>query len=169
MNNFDPTRYTISVRKENTEGGELFVGRVSELPDVAVYETTFKRAYDQVIGVIQTAKEMFDEDGEKFPAPEDNLFREYSGRINTRLPKTLHRMLTLQSIREGVSLNSHINYLLTWNAAKFEQRVEQQEVQQEPKVTLSLVRNNEPLAKEGVLTTARGTDTTLFAGAGHVN
>lgn len=137
MTDFDPTRYTISVRKENTEEGDMFVGRVTELPDVAVYETTFKRAYDQVVDVIAVAKEMFDDDGNDFPNPHENIDREYSGRLPVRVPKALHQTLVMQAEQQGVSLNSHVNYLLTWNAAQFAQRATAEVVK--PEITVHLV------------------------------
>jgi len=44
------------------------------------------------------------EDGKPVPLPRDA----YSGKLNIRIPKTLHQRLTLESEREGISLNQEI-------------------------------------------------------------
>ncbi len=116
MSDFDAARYTISVRKENTEDGIEFVARVGELPDLAIHCESATEAYAQAIDVIETSKEMFDEEGVEFPAPEQNVDREYSGRLPLRVPRTLHRTLVLSAECEGMSLNAYANYLLSQHA-----------------------------------------------------
>ena len=54
MNTFDPERYTITVKKEDTENGPMFVGRVLEFPDVSVYEDTRHEATDAVLAIIES-------------------------------------------------------------------------------------------------------------------
>ncbi len=117
MSKFDATRYSILVRKEETEDGELFVARVAELPDVTVYAEAAGEAYDHALDVIETAKEMFDEDGMDFPSPEENRDRAYSGRLPLRVPKSLHRALVKNADREGMSLNAYALYLLSGSVA----------------------------------------------------
>lgn len=47
------------------------------------------------------------------PLPLPSFPEEYSGKLNLRLPKSLHRALVEGAEREGVSLNSHIVALLS--------------------------------------------------------
>lgn len=116
MSEFDAARYTISVSKEVTEDGVLFVARVNELPDVELYADSADEVYLDAIDIIETSKEMFDSQGLEFPVPEDRAERQYSGRLPLRVPKTLHRRLVEGAQREGMSLNAYANYLLTQEA-----------------------------------------------------
>ena len=50
------------------------------------------------------------EDGEDIPEPRQE--EEYSGKFNTRLPKSLHRKLVEAAERDGVSLNQWITSAL---------------------------------------------------------
>ena len=50
------------------------------------------------------------EDGEPIPEPREE--EDYSGKFNTRVPKSLHRKLVEVAEREGVSLNQWINTAL---------------------------------------------------------
>ena len=112
MTDFDAARFSITVRKEMTEEGEMYVARVAELPDVVVYGDSFEYAYEGAIEVIEGAKEVFDENNRVFPGPEVNLSSEYSGRLPIRTSKTLHRSLVHRARREGISLNAYVNLLL---------------------------------------------------------
>lgn len=112
MTEFDAARFTIVVRKEATDDGEMFVARVTELPDVAIYGESFEYAYEGAIETIEAAKEVFDENKEEFPSPEIGSDSQYSGRLPIRTSRTLHRSLVLSARREGVSLNAYVNLLL---------------------------------------------------------
>jgi len=113
MTRFDAARFSIIVRKETTDHGEMYVARVAELPDVAIYGETYDYAYEGAIETIEAAKEIFDQQNQEFPSPEVGLNNEYSGRMPIRTSKSLHRSLVLQARREGISLNAFVNLLLT--------------------------------------------------------
>lgn len=115
MNEFDPAMYTITVKKEATEDGLLFVARVRELPDVLVCEESAENAYEEALAVIETSKEMFDETQQEFPKPEESENKEYSGRLPIRTTKSLHKRLAQAAEHEGVSLNAYVNQLLSIN------------------------------------------------------
>ena len=51
------------------------------------------------------------------PNDEDNIV-EYSGQFKIRMPKSLHRSLSLHAKSEGISMNQYCNYLLAMNDAK---------------------------------------------------
>lgn len=55
------------------------------------------------------------EDGYSINEPEDS--ENYSGQFKLRIPKSLHRLLAMQSRREGISMNQYCVYLLSMNAA----------------------------------------------------
>ncbi|MBR1629413.1 MAG: toxin-antitoxin system HicB family antitoxin [Lachnospiraceae bacterium] len=46
---------------------------------------------------------------------------EYSGQFKLRMPKSLHRSLSINAKREGISMNQYCNYLLAMNDAKHSQ------------------------------------------------
>jgi antitoxin HicB len=54
-------------------------------------------------------------EGKKIPLPKDTDEKEYSGKYTLRIPKSLHRELTLAAEEEGLSLNQYTVYLLTKN------------------------------------------------------
>ena len=51
------------------------------------------------------------------PDNEENI-AEYSGQFKIRMPKSLHRSLSLHAKSEGISMNQYCNYLLSMNDAK---------------------------------------------------
>ncbi|MDF9390843.1 toxin-antitoxin system HicB family antitoxin [Vibrio sp. 1151_11] len=117
MKNFDPERYTVSVRKEIVEGEELFVARVAELSDVEEYGDTFEEARSLALDTIETAYEMCKEQNIAFPAPSPRYDeRELaSGRVTLRMPKTLHARLIQEAELEDVSLNQYLVSSLSMN------------------------------------------------------
>lgn len=56
------------------------------------------------------------EDGYQIPDPVS--VEEYSGQFKLRIPKSLHRQLSMQSKKEGTSLNQYCLYLLAQNNAR---------------------------------------------------
>lgn len=52
------------------------------------------------------------------PIPEPATKTTYSGKFMVRIPKTLHRIITEQSKREGLSLNQYVANVLAYAAGK---------------------------------------------------
>ena len=102
--------YTISVRRENIEGENLYVARVEELPDVEEYADTFEMARQLALETVTTTQEIFANQGREFPAPKSFNAPTASGRVTLRLPKSVHANCLKNAENEGVSLNT---YLLT--------------------------------------------------------
>ncbi len=123
----DAESYTISIRKEKTEGGLLYVARVAELSDVREYADTFEEAYSLVVDTITTAQQMCLEQDIPFPKPFEFQNPDVSGRVTLRLPKFLHAKIVHQSDLEGVSLNSYIVTRLSMQSG-VEQAVQQLEM-----------------------------------------
>ncbi|HHV56321.1 MAG TPA: type II toxin-antitoxin system HicB family antitoxin [Firmicutes bacterium] len=91
------------------EGG--YVAEIPDLPGCLTQGETIEEA----INMIQDAKICWLrsalEDGVEIPEPGQTL-DEYSGRLNIRIPKSLHRTLAERARQERVSLNQYINYQL---------------------------------------------------------
>ncbi|WP_307189061.1 toxin-antitoxin system HicB family antitoxin [Caldicellulosiruptor sp. F32] len=59
---------------------------------------------------IETAREK----GRQIPPPDEYKEEEYSGRLVLRIPKSLHKRLAEEAKKEGVSLNSFIQHLISY-------------------------------------------------------
>lgn len=91
--------YTLEVRHD--EDG--WFAKVLELPGCMTWADTFEdlglMIEDAQRGWIEDALE----NGDSVPEPRDE--ESYSGKVNLRMPKSLHRDLAHHAEREGVSLN----------------------------------------------------------------
>ncbi|MCL5045721.1 MAG: type II toxin-antitoxin system HicB family antitoxin [Actinobacteria bacterium] len=87
-------------------------GYVVEIPDLPGCLTQGE-TLEEAMEMIQDAKKCWIETCIEFgrpvpePAPE-----EYSGKLNIRMPKTLHKALSQKAKEENVSLNQYIIYHL---------------------------------------------------------
>ena len=68
---------------------------------------TWANSYEELKPMIEDAKLGWIEDALEHgdPVPEPRNTKDFSGKVNLRLPKSLHRDLTRQAEDEGVSLN----------------------------------------------------------------
>ncbi len=58
------------------------------------------------------------EDGLEIPVPSDEPdLSEFSGQFKLRMPKSLHRSLSVNAKKEGISMNQYCIYLLSKNDA----------------------------------------------------
>jgi predicted HicB family RNase H-like nuclease len=91
-----------------SEEDEAFIGRVLEFPSLAAHGSTQAKALSEIRSVVvQHAFEDLQDSGEEMPEPLNR--RPYSGKLNVRLPKYLHRQLAIEAAGEGVSLNQLIS------------------------------------------------------------
>ncbi|PPK73898.1 putative HicB family RNase H-like nuclease [Methylobacter tundripaludum] len=111
---FDPSNYTITVRKDRFDGEDCFEARVAELPDVAEYADSFMEAYELAIDTIEVTEKIFSAQGKKMPKPVVQTDDDYSGRVTLRIAKSLHRALAQAANNEGVSLNQHLTNVLNY-------------------------------------------------------
>lgn len=112
MSVIDAYTYSVAVRKIEEDGETLFEARIKELPDVCEFAETYDEAYELAIDTIETAAEMYAEEGREFPLPHREI-ENYSGRVTLRMEKSLHRSIALVSEYENVSLNSLICNVLS--------------------------------------------------------
>ena len=111
-------RYEARIQKSDT-------GYFAEIPDLPGC-MTFCEEFDQLEEMIEDAKkawfEMSIEDNVEIPEPKED--RDFSGKFLLRLPKSLHRKLSNQAERDGVSLNQHILNLLSEESSSLETMIE---------------------------------------------
>ncbi|HEX8068777.1 MAG TPA: toxin-antitoxin system HicB family antitoxin [Pyrinomonadaceae bacterium] len=90
-----------------SEEDHAFVGRVLEFPSLAAHGDTQEAALREIREVVGYALEDLEESGEPVPVPLSK--RNFSGTLNLRMPKHLHRQLAIEAEQQGVSLNQWIN------------------------------------------------------------
>ncbi len=90
------------------EGGWFI--RIKELPGCISQGETAQEAMQMIEDAMRGWFEVQLEDG--VPIPEPRREEEYSGKFNTRVPKSLHRKLVEAAEEDGVSLNQWINSTL---------------------------------------------------------
>ncbi len=109
MSDFDPHRYTITIKLVTLDEGEHFEAAVAELPDVVEYGETYDQAYSLVVDSISTLRDAAIEQGRTFPDPmPSRSLDEFSGRVTLRMSKSLHAASSKLADADGVSLNSWI-------------------------------------------------------------
>jgi len=89
---------------------------VAEFPDLPGCVGAGDTAEEAVLMAIDAKKAWIGvalEDGKNIPEAKNLYGNDYSGKFTLRLPKTLHKELTLQADDEGVSLNQYILYLMS--------------------------------------------------------
>ena len=90
-----------------SEEDHAYIGRVLEFPSLAAHGSTQAKALSEIRSVVQHAFEDLQDSGEAVPEPLNK--RRYSGTLNVRLPKYLHRQLAIEAAEQGVSLNQLIS------------------------------------------------------------
>lgn len=109
MTNFNPHRYTITIKLVTLDEGDQFEAVVAELPDLVEYGETCEQAYALVADSIEELYKAAKEQGRDFPAPAaSRAIEEYSGRITLRMAKSLHASASRLADMDSVSLNSWI-------------------------------------------------------------
>ena len=109
--------YRMEIIPDKDEGG--YTARFPELPGCL----TCAESIEDLIANANDAKKAWLEaaidEGITIAEPndEDNIV-EYSGQFKIRMPKSLHRSLSLHAKSEGISMNQYCNYLLAMNDAK---------------------------------------------------
>lgn len=90
-----------------SEDDRVFIGRVAEFPSLAAHGNTQEKALREIRTVVEYVLEDLKQDGSEIPVPLGK--RSFSGKLNLRMPKELHRRLAVESEMQGVSLNALIN------------------------------------------------------------
>lgn len=88
-----------------------YIATASEFPHLTGTGDTKEESIANLEEAIEMGLELIKEEGDSTPEPV--YLPEYSGKINLRMPKTLHKELAEKAEREGVSLNLYMISLLS--------------------------------------------------------
>jgi predicted RNase H-like HicB family nuclease len=119
---------------------ESYVATIPEFPGLSAFGDTPEEAAGEAKIAAEGFMEVFKEDGRLLPDPA--LLTPLSGQFRIRIPKSLHASLSHEAKEEGVSLNTHINHLLSERNAFLK-------VKKEIEKTNRVVHLNNPLAFAG--------------------
>lgn len=104
--------YTLVVKEMNDESGHYFYGTYLELDGCQSTGDSLNELLESLEDARRGWLSVKLEHGDPIPEPHD-LAAEYSGKIVVRMPKTLHKRLTIEAGQEGVSLNQYMLYKLS--------------------------------------------------------
>lgn len=110
--------YRLEIVPDTVEGG--YGARYPELPGCI----TCADSLEKVVMNAEDAKRAWLEaalkDKVEIPEPEqDDSALEYSGQFKIRMPKSLHKSLSVHAKQEGISMNQYCIYLLSKNDATY--------------------------------------------------
>lgn len=105
--------YRIEIIPDVEEGG--FTVYYPDLPGCVTVGETIESAVANSVDAKRTWIEAALEDGIVISEPSSNDLSEYSGQFKLRIPKSLHRSLSIHAKEEGISMNQYCLYLLTKN------------------------------------------------------
>jgi antitoxin HicB len=97
-------KYPVSI-EEAPEGGYFI--QIKDLPGCLSQGETIEEALGNIEEARQLWTESMYEDGNEIPLP-GSTEKQYSGKFNIRIPKSLHRKLDEMAEEEGVSLNHYL-------------------------------------------------------------
>lgn len=103
--------YNLFIKEIQDESGKYFYGKVLELEGCQSTGDTFVEAYESLREAMEGYIEVKLEHNISIPEPvaEDD----YSGKFVVRIPKSLHKRLTVEAQQEGISLNQYAMYKLS--------------------------------------------------------
>ncbi len=101
--------YTIEVRHDS-ESERPWFARIAELPGCMTEAPTFEELGPMIEDAMRSWIEVGLEHGDPIPEPRDA--GGFSGKVNLRMPRSLHRDLVRRAEAEGVSLNQYMTTAL---------------------------------------------------------
>ncbi|WP_018296647.1 type II toxin-antitoxin system HicB family antitoxin [Corynebacterium lubricantis] len=108
MDTTNADKYTYEVRW--SENDQEFIATILEFPSLSWLAEDKQDAISGAQSLVEEVVRDMIANNEKVPSPLGQ--REFSGRFNVRLPKSLHRDLAISAEREGVSLNTFVTQKL---------------------------------------------------------
>lgn len=94
-----------------SEEDSCYVGTCPGLLRGGVHGADEAEVYRELCGVVEETIELYQADGRPLPAATAN--KSYSGRFVLRVGKELHQALAIKALREGESLNSYCQKILS--------------------------------------------------------
>lgn len=114
--------YRLEISPDTAEGG--FVASYPELPGCITCADTMEAVIANALDAKRAWLEAALESGIYIPEP--SAIEKYSGQFKLRIPKSLHRSLAENSLRQGISMNQYCLYLLSKNNALVEAQLNNQ-------------------------------------------
>ena len=110
--------YRLELIPDTVEGG--YGARYPELPGCITCGETIENAVANAEEAKRAWIEAALEDGITIREPEnDDSADKYSGQFKLRMPKSLHKSLSLHAKKEGISMNQYCLYLLSRNDVSY--------------------------------------------------
>ena len=104
--------YRLELVPDIDEGG--YAARYPDLPGCITCSDTLEGALDNIIDAKRAWLEAALSDGIEIPEPVKEVdLSQYSGQFKLRMPKSLHRSLSIHARQEGISMNQYCVYLLS--------------------------------------------------------
>lgn len=103
--------YTEIIKKIQDEDGDLYVGSFLEIPEAETYARTKEELDERMQEVLELSIDVRRKNNEIIPEPIND--DDFSGKFTLRLPKSLHKLLSIQAEKEGISLNQYALYKLS--------------------------------------------------------
>lgn len=109
--------YRMEIIPDQEEGG--YTAKFPDLPGCLTCADSMETLIANALDAKKVWLEAAIDEGVHIAEPnnEESII-EYSGQFKIRMPKSLHRSLSLHAKREGISMNQYCNYLLSMNDAK---------------------------------------------------
>lgn len=111
--------YRMEIIEDKDEGG--YVLTFPDLPGCLTCADSLSELFESAKDAKQTWIEGMLEDGKPIPLPSD--IQSYSGQFKLRLPKSLHKSLSMHAKEEGISMNQYCIYLLSKQDALYKKDV----------------------------------------------
>jgi len=102
----DINKYSVNIAWSDED--ECFVATIPEFPNLSAFGESQEEAIADAKVVLQMAADSLERDGIAPPAPKVVEHHEYSGQVRLRMPKSLHKELTVTAADEGTSLNAYM-------------------------------------------------------------
>ena len=109
--------YRMEIIPDQEEGG--YTAKFPDLPGCLTCADSMEALIANALDAKKVWLEAAIDEGIHIDEPDnEESIIEYSGQFKIRMPKSLHRSLSLHAKREGISMNQYCNYLLSMNDAK---------------------------------------------------
>ena len=109
--------YRMEIIPDQDEGG--YTVKFPDLPGCLTCSDSLENLLASALDAKKAWFEAAIDEGISIAEPgDDENITGYSGQFKIRMPKSLHRSLSLHAKKEGISMNQYCNYLLSMNDAR---------------------------------------------------
>jgi antitoxin HicB len=110
-------KYSIDIVWSDEDSG--YIATIPEFKNLSAFGETCEDALREAKIALEGYIEAYKEDG--LPLPEPTKVQSYSGQLRLRMPRELHQRLSLEAMRQDVSLNTFMVYLLSGNYSTYKE------------------------------------------------